>query len=97
MAALSDPDPQVRGRAVFDIRAHGSDGLRAVPRLLAIFRDPDRSIVSGARFAVSDLGEAVVPLLQRIRSTGPGRLRAAGSWTATLTARPAAARTAGCS
>ena len=77
IAALSDPDPQVRGRAALDIQAHGADGLSAVPALLAMFRDPDRMTACRVRSAVAGLGEAVVPLLQRIRQTGPGRLRPA--------------------
>jgi hypothetical protein len=74
---LSDPDPQVRSRAALDIQAHGTEGLQAVPALLAMFRDPDRLTACRVRGAVTSLGEEVVPLLQRIRQTGPGRLRPA--------------------
>lgn len=77
MAALSDPDPQVRARAALDIGAHGIDGLRAVPTLLAMFGDPDRLTACRARGAVTGFGDAAVPLLQRIRLAGPGPLRPA--------------------
>lgn len=77
ITALSDPDPQVRSRAAYDVRSHGADGLRAVPALLAMFDDVDRITACRAQFAVTDLGESVVPLLHRIRTSGPGRLRSA--------------------
>lgn len=77
VAALADPDPEVRARAVYDVWAHGASGLAALPALLARFRDPVQGCAMPARFAVADLGEAAVPELHRIRREGPGTLRAA--------------------
>lgn len=76
MAALADPDPQVRGTAALDLLGYGSDALAAVPRLLAMFRDADRMAAARAQIAVHSLGDAIVPLLQDIRTGGPGLLRA---------------------
>jgi hypothetical protein len=98
IAALSDPDPKARIKAAQEIRSRGPEGLRAVPALLPAFRDPDPMVAVNVRSTIAELGDAVLPVLQRIRSAGPGRLRAAAltalaelGGEASLSARDAAA------
>ncbi|MEU2629027.1 HEAT repeat domain-containing protein [Kitasatospora sp. NPDC007106] len=76
-AALADPDPVVRERAVRDLRSRGTAELDTLPALLGLFGDPDRRVACLARIAVEELGAPAVPVLQRIRRSGPGRLRPA--------------------
>ncbi|MEU8134090.1 HEAT repeat domain-containing protein [Streptodolium elevatio] len=74
-AALRHPDPDVRSRAANAIGHCGEDALSAAETLLGLLADPDREVASSAGAALVFLGDGVVPLLQRVRRDGPGRLR----------------------
>lgn len=77
LASLSHSEATVRRNAVGGIQSHGAGDPRAVTALLPLLSDPDVRTGSRARYVLTSWGQSIVPLLQEIRRTGPGRLRAA--------------------
>lgn len=75
--ALSHPSSHVRKNAALGIQYLDSNGLSAVPALLPLLADSDGEVRQRAAWAFAGIGEDAVPVLQQVRVSGPGRLRAA--------------------
>ncbi|MEU7304118.1 hypothetical protein [Streptomyces sp. NPDC007206] len=85
--ALSHPSASVRQSAAFGIQsacsvAYGRepnpdvDYGRVIDALIPLLADPDQDVAQRVRWVLTMLGPGVVGPLRRVRSHGPGRLRA---------------------
>jgi len=73
--ALSHENPRVREEAALGVQYCGEAGLPALPALLPLLADPDGEVKQRAIWAMAQLGEGALPMLQQIRTSGPGHLR----------------------
>lgn len=73
---LRHPNPRVREDAATGVHFCYGEGLPAAPHLVPLMADPDPEVARRAAWVLSMMGEPVIPLLQRVRREGPGRVRA---------------------
>jgi len=77
ISALDHPSPEVRCAAIAGIGDLKEAGLPAAPVIAAMLGHADKRVRDAASWALISMGTAVIPLLQGIRATGPGRARPA--------------------
>jgi HEAT repeat protein len=78
--ALSDPAVETRRRAITGIGNLKEAGLPAASEVVAMLGDNDEQTRSSAMHALFRMGAGTVPLLQEIRTDGPGRARSSALW-----------------
>jgi HEAT repeat protein len=77
ISALGHPSSEVRRAALAGIGGLKEAGLPAAPVIAPMLGHADKQVRDAASWALVSMGSAVIPLLQDIRATGPGRARPA--------------------
>jgi len=67
IAALHDPDPQVRGGAASDLGDVGPRAAAAVPKLVALLSEPDEGLRNNACIALKGIGPGAKEALPALR------------------------------
>jgi hypothetical protein len=77
ICALHDCCAEIRLGSIGGIGYLGEAGLPAAPAIASLLGEDDEKVRAAATRALVMIGAGVVPLLQEIRATGPGRARPA--------------------